>query len=393
MSRTASPSSTPTPAPPDQSRTRSAYGLQWNTFRIVRPEEDRATFRNRTGLMPVDLDGRVVLDAGCGMGRYLRVAAEGGATAVGMDLSRAVDAARDLTRDRPGVSVVQGDLLRLPFAPGSFDHIYSLGVLDHTPDPRRAFLGLAKLLRPGGRIAIWVYPVERPRLERIINLHRAVSTRLPLGVLVRLSRVMAPVGAIKRRLMGSKHPAVARLGVALNVLTIGVSMHPDPEVRVCDTLDWYAPPLPLAAHPRGSPRLVRRGRPRRRRRPRPRPGLSPRRPGQRRELRGASAAGGMTLDRSEAGLDLQGRLDVLGPPATPRGVTLVPATSRWVSRGEAWTRASRPASVILVPPRGETFQGREASPGGRVRRRRPGCGRGPGRGVGVALAGRSGPPR
>jgi hypothetical protein len=34
---------------------------------------------------------------------------------------------------------------------------------------------------------------------------------------------------------------VARLGVALNVLTIGVSMHPDPEVRVCDTLDWYAP--------------------------------------------------------------------------------------------------------------------------------------------------------
>ncbi len=31
------------------------------------------------------------------------------------------------------------------------------------------------------------------------------------------------------------------LGVALNLLTIGVSMHPDPEVRVCDTLDWYAP--------------------------------------------------------------------------------------------------------------------------------------------------------
>jgi hypothetical protein len=29
--------------------------------------------------------------------------------------------------------------------------------------------------------------------------------------------------------------------VALHLLTIGVSMHPDPEVRVCDTLDWYAP--------------------------------------------------------------------------------------------------------------------------------------------------------
>jgi SAM-dependent methyltransferase len=239
LSRTVPPA--PESRTDDQSRTKSAYGLQWNTFRIVRPDEDRATFRNRTGLSPEDLAGRLVLDAGCGMGRYLRVVAEAGAIAVGMDLSRAVEAAKDLTGEWPGVSVVQGDLLRLPFAEGSFDHIYSLGVLDHTPDPRRAFLGLAKLLRPGGRIAIWVYPRERPRLERIINVHRAISTRLPLGVLVRLSRLMAPVGAIKRRLMASKNRVVARLGVALNLLTIGVSMHPDPEVRVCDTLDWYAP--------------------------------------------------------------------------------------------------------------------------------------------------------
>jgi hypothetical protein len=52
---------------------------------------------------------------------------------------------------------------------------------------------------------------------------------------------MAPIGGLKRRLMGSRNRLVARSGVLLNVLTIGVSMHPDPEVRVCDTLDWYAP--------------------------------------------------------------------------------------------------------------------------------------------------------
>ncbi len=226
---------------PDQARTQSAYALQWNTFRIVRPEEDRATFRNRTGLSPEDLAGSLVLDAGCGMGRYLRVAAEGGARAVGIDLSRAVEAARDLTAEYPSVSVVQGDLLRTPFAPGTFDHIYSLGVLDHTPDAQRAFLGLAQLLKPGGRIAIWVYPRERPTLERIMDAHRAISTRLPLPALVAFSRLMAPVGALKRRLMASPRRPIERLGVALNLLTIGVSMHPDPEVRVCDTLDWYAP--------------------------------------------------------------------------------------------------------------------------------------------------------
>ncbi len=226
----------------DQSRTRSSYSLQWNRFRIVRPDEDRATFRNRTGLTPDDLRGATILDAGCGMGRYLRVAAEMGADlVVGVDLSRAVEAARDLSTEFPQVRVAQADLFRTPFASGSFDQIYSLGVLDHTPDPRRAFLELARLLKPGGRIAVWVYHRERPALEKIMDAHRAVSKRLPLSVLVAMSRLMAPVGGLKRKLMASPIRPVARFGVALNVLTIGVSMHPDPEVRVCDTLDWYAP--------------------------------------------------------------------------------------------------------------------------------------------------------
>jgi SAM-dependent methyltransferase len=226
----------------DQDRTKAAYGLQWNRFRILRPDEDRATFRNRTGLATGDLAGAVVLDAGCGMGRYLRIAAEDGpALLVGLDLSAAVEAARELTTDLAGVSIVRGDLLRPPFSPASFDHIYSIGVLDHTPDPRAAFLELAALLKPGGRIAIWIYRRERPVVEQIMNAHRAISRRLPLGLLLLLARWTAPIGGLKRRLMASRSRLIERTGVALHLLTIGVSMHPDPEVRVCDTLDWYAP--------------------------------------------------------------------------------------------------------------------------------------------------------
>jgi SAM-dependent methyltransferase len=225
----------------DQSRTVSAYSLQWNRFRIVRPEEDRATFRNRTGLDPAHLAGCLVLDAGCGMGRYARIAAEAAGLVVGLDLSEAVQAARALTAGQRNVALVRGDLLRLPLSEGRFDHVYSLGVLDHTPNPRRAFLGLARLLKPGGRIVVWVYAREKPRVERVMNLHRAISTRLPLHVLMTLSRLMAPVGGWKRTLMSSRWRVVRRLGVGLHALTIGVSMHPDAEVRVCDTLDWYAP--------------------------------------------------------------------------------------------------------------------------------------------------------
>jgi SAM-dependent methyltransferase len=226
----------------DQNRTKTAYGLQWNRFRIIREEEDRATFFNRTRLSDVELDGKRILDAGCGMGRYLRVAAAGpDRQIVGMDLSRAVVAARELTAELPGVFLIRADLLKLPFPTETFDIIYSLGVLDHTPDPRKAFLGLARLLKPGGQLVIWVYERERPLVEAMMNFQRAVSTRLPVSILESLCRLTAPLGSLKRRLFASPRWLVQRMGVALHFLTIGVSMHPDPEVRVCDTLDWYAP--------------------------------------------------------------------------------------------------------------------------------------------------------
>ncbi|GIW87783.1 MAG: methyltransferase [Isosphaeraceae bacterium] len=225
-----------------QERTKQTYSRQWGRFRIVRPLEDHATFRTRVGLDPAALAGTVVLDAGCGMGRYLRVAASGRPRLlVGIDLSQAVHAAADVTRGAGPVALLRGDLLRLPFSGPTFDHIYSLGVIDHTPDPRRAFLGLAQLLRPGGRIVVWVYERERPILEWIKDAQRAVSTRLPVPVLEAMSRLMAPLGGVKRRLMTSRCRPVQRLGVLIHLATLGVSLHPDPEVRICDTLDWYAP--------------------------------------------------------------------------------------------------------------------------------------------------------
>jgi hypothetical protein len=74
-----------------------------------------------------------------------------------------------------------------------------------------------------------------------MNCQRAVSTRLPVNFLELLCRWSAPIGGLKRRLCASPRWLIQRLGVALHLLTIGVSMHPDAEVRICDTLDWYAP--------------------------------------------------------------------------------------------------------------------------------------------------------
>ena len=226
----------------DQSRTKNLYGLQWNKYRIIRTDEDEATLRLKTGLAPAEFSGKLVLDGGCGMGRYSRLAAGWGASVIGMDLSAAAYAAAELTSEHVNhVSIIRADLLRIPLPKNTFDLVYSIGVIDHTPDPRRAFLNLAACVRPGGMIAVWVYEKQSPIVEKIMKFHRKIARQLPVTFLERVSRWTVPVGGLKRQLMNSRWRVVRRIGVAIHALTIGVSMHPDPEVRACDTLDWYAP--------------------------------------------------------------------------------------------------------------------------------------------------------
>src|SRR3954454_21297461 len=94
----------------------ASFGRQWDRYDVARAEEDEAVFRVKTGLDPRELEGKLVLDAGCGGGRYARLAGRHGARVVGVDLSAAVEKAAALCADLPGVSIVQADLLDLPLA-------------------------------------------------------------------------------------------------------------------------------------------------------------------------------------------------------------------------------------------------------------------------------------
>src|SRR4051794_26854948 len=71
----------------------ASFGRQWNRYDVARDEEDLATFPVKTGAAPADLKGLLVLDAGCGGGRYARLAGRHGARVIGVDLSTAVDKA------------------------------------------------------------------------------------------------------------------------------------------------------------------------------------------------------------------------------------------------------------------------------------------------------------
>jgi SAM-dependent methyltransferase len=205
-----------------------SFGRQWNRYDVARPDEDGLTFQVKTGVAPGDLAGRLVLDAGCGGGRYTRLAGAHGARVIGVDLSAAVLKAGALCAELADVLIVQADLLDLPLADGAFDLVYSIGVLHHTPDPRRAFGEIARKVKPGGRMAVWLYRRNTPPQEWINTGLRSVTTRLPAGVLEPLCTGMGVLGSV---------PIVNR---TLNKIA-NFSNHPDWILRVCDNFDWYAP--------------------------------------------------------------------------------------------------------------------------------------------------------
>ena len=206
----------------------ASFGRQWNRYDVARPDEDEATFRVKTGLDPRALAGRLVLDAGCGGGRYARLLGQAGARVVGVDLSAAVDKAATLCADLPEVAIVQADLLDLPLAEAAFDAAFSIGVLHHSPDPRRAFAQVAARVKPGGRLAVWLYRRNTPPQEWLNSALRALTTRLPPRVLEPLCAGLGVLGGV---------PVLNR---TLNKVA-NFSNHPDWTLRVCDNFDWYAP--------------------------------------------------------------------------------------------------------------------------------------------------------
>jgi SAM-dependent methyltransferase len=140
-----------------------------------------AQFLPTTGFSAEEIRSGLTLEIGCGYGRFIDVVQRSGGRIVGVDLStHSIDLAQDFVGLRDDVFLVQADLFALPFEPGTFRHVYSIGVLHHTPDTKRAFDAIVPYLSPGGRIAIWVY---HPDDKRSSNRWRMVTTRLNHRVL------------------------------------------------------------------------------------------------------------------------------------------------------------------------------------------------------------------
>jgi len=224
----------------DQQFYSGSFGYQWHKFPQAQwGAQSDLNFHNRAGFEPAELAGKLVLDVGCGTGRFADVVSRAGGIVVGVDLSAAAEVAARNLADRPSVAIYQADVFQLPFKPESFDFIYSIGVLHHTPDCEKAFKSLVPLLKPGGRISIWLYSSYN-KWYRMSDVYRKVTSRLPAPWVLAFAQLARPMYYVYHGLR--KIPVVGR--PASGFLRYMLPMPLDNKngrLRVLDTFDWYSP--------------------------------------------------------------------------------------------------------------------------------------------------------
>ena len=224
-----------------------SFGNEWNLFPRTQLDSytgttiSRDRFEEVTQTEPSKLANKLVLECGCGMGRFLEVLAKAGANVVGIDYSSAVDAAFSNLREYPNVTILQADLFDLPLRPASFYFVYSIGVLHHTPNTRQALRAISRYVRPEGVLSVWVY--RKYRLPRPYRLYRYALRHLSAETVLRIVRMYHPLSWRLRRVPVFGRPLSVALPIAdyRGVLPLG-EQH-QLEWSYLDTVDaltpWY----------------------------------------------------------------------------------------------------------------------------------------------------------
>ena len=239
-----------------------SFGFQWNKFDTVQLDSgstwgqvshDRLFAQTEWSK---DLRGQRIMEAGCGMGRFTEHLVATGADVWSFDYSRAVEAnARNASKATGSIPdnlhLAQGDIFAPPYAPASFDKVLCIGVIQHTPDPAKAFESLVRFVKPGGEIVIDCYRLDwqsfflgkywlRPLTKRVPpqRLHPLVAGYV---------RAVYPVTGAAQKVLGRNG---RRLSWMLGMADYrGVFQADDKTLRELSELDTFDMLAPAHDHP------------------------------------------------------------------------------------------------------------------------------------------------
>ncbi len=232
----------------DQSNYSESFGYQWNIHRKTQLDSysglpiSRDRLYAATGWSDQSKAGQRILEAGSGAGRFTEVLVKTGADVFSFDYSRAVDANARNNGAAEKLTIFQGDIFNIPFPDESFDHVLCLGVIQHTPDPKAAFLSLVRKLKPGGTIYIdvytqsWYHYLQWKYILRPITMH--IGQEKLYNIISQLTPVLIPAARFLRKIFGR---AGARLVPVVEFSHLGLEPKLNEEWAILDTFDMYSP--------------------------------------------------------------------------------------------------------------------------------------------------------
>lgn len=205
----------------------SGFGEEWARFdNTTLTDDERATIfaqyfgRFPWAALPPHARG---FDAGCGSGRWAAVVADRVGELHCVDASEsALTVARRQLADKTNCAFHHASVSALPFAPGSMDFGYSLGVLHHTPDPDDGLRSCVAALKPGAPFLVYLYYRfdNRPAWFRALwgasDLVRRLVSRLPSRVRFLVTDAVAAL----------VYWPLARTAAVLERLGVGVDAFP-----------------------------------------------------------------------------------------------------------------------------------------------------------------------
>ena len=185
----------------DQATVRD-FGREWRRFdqREISRAELVRTFNEYFAVFPWDSlpRGAVGFDAGCGSGRWAAQVAPRVGHLHCIDASAdALGVARQNLIGVGNVSTHEAPIDGMPFADGSMDFGYSLGVLHHLPDPEAGLIACVKALKPGAPMLVYIYYAldSRPAWFRMLwhvsNVFRGAVSRTPFWFKSAVAEIVA----------------------------------------------------------------------------------------------------------------------------------------------------------------------------------------------------------
>jgi 2-polyprenyl-3-methyl-5-hydroxy-6-metoxy-1,4-benzoquinol methylase len=199
-------------------------------------------------LDPIALNGKRVLDVGCGQGVMCNLSARKNASVVGIDMSfSSLRASKQGARElgvTDNVHFVQADAENLPFRSSAFDTVLSIGVLHHTPNIQNGINEIQRIIQVNGQIIIMLYRRGNPKwwmtksIRTVSKVIKSVSrkTRMTKG------NAVAPKGTALQELLDvpimnaySNHES-ARLFSSFRTITI--SNYQPGFARLVDFQSW-----------------------------------------------------------------------------------------------------------------------------------------------------------